>query len=185
MFKKASVILLTVLLSVTALSQDLKKEAQKSETKMESFASKTGVIVKFIDHKLPDFKLSYGSVAETRIRKIINGQESRFFYQIENQGKYSNSIASIDYSDLVEVIKAIKSLKAEVDKDVSLNPDYLENKFTTIDGFQVGYYVSKGKATWYLKLEKYGSDNTVFVKDGESIEPAFIEAKNRIDELKK
>lgn len=185
MFKQTLLILSTFILTSTAFAQDAKKDAQKAETKMEAFASKTGTIIKFIDTKLSDLKLSYGLVAETRIRKIINGQEARFYYQIENQGKYGSSTASIDYTDLLEVIKAIKSLKAEVEKDIALNPDYLENKFTTTDGFQVGYYVSKGKTNWYLRLEKYGSDNTIFVKDGNSIEPAFIEAKNKIEELKK
>lgn len=185
MFKKTSLFFATFMLTISAFSQDVKKEAKNAETKMEAFASKTGTIVKFIDTKLPDIKLSYGSVAETRIRKIISGPEARFFYQIENQGKYSSNTASIDYADLLEVIKAIKSLKADVDKDIALNPDYLENKFTTTDGFQVGYYISKGKASWYLRLEKYGSDNTIFVKDGDGIETAFTEAKTKIEELKK
>jgi hypothetical protein len=85
---------------------------------------------------------------------------------------------------LLEVIKAVKSLKTEVEADIASNPDYMENKFTTVDGFQVGYYVSKGKATWYIRLEKYGSDKTLFVTDGEVIEAAFTNAKNKIDELK-
>lgn len=185
MFKTTTLILSTFMLTTVAFSQDVKKEAQKAETKMEAFASKTGTIVKFIDTKLSDIKLSYGSVAETRIRKIISGAETRFYYQIENQGKYSSSTASIDYTDLLEIIKAIKSLKSDVDKDVALNPDYLENKFTTTDGFQVGYLVNKGKTSWYLRLEKYGSDNTIFVKDGDGIETAFTDAKNKIEELKK
>jgi hypothetical protein len=85
---------------------------------------------------------------------------------------------------LLEVIKAVKTLKTEVDADIASNPDYMENKFTTVDGFQVGYYISKGKITWYIRLEKYGSDNTLFVSDGETIESAFTNAKNKIDELK-
>jgi hypothetical protein len=171
--------------TLTALSQDAKKDTPKSETKMEAFASKTGVIVKFIDINLPGLKLGYGSVAETRIRKIISGPEARYFYQIESQGKYSRNIASIEYSDLIEVIKTIKILKTDIDKDITLNPDYLENKFTTTDGFQVGYYMSKGKASWYLSLGKYGSDNTIFVKDGDDVEVAFNNAKIKIEELKK
>lgn len=185
MFKKPILLLSTFLLTVISFSQDVKKNAQKAETKMDAFASKTGIIVKFIDTNLPNLKLAYGSVAETRIRKIISGPEAKYFYQIESQGKYSSNTASIEYADLLEVIKAIKSLKTDVDKDISLNPDYLENKFTTTDGFQVGYYINKGKASWYLMLEKYGSDNTVFVKDGNDIETAFNEAKNKIEELKK
>jgi hypothetical protein len=185
MFKNPILILSTFMLTATAFSQDVKKDAQKTETKMDAFASKTGIIVKFIDTNLPNLKLAFGSVAETRVRKIISGSDVKYFYQIENQGKYSSNIASIEYIDLLEVIKAVKTLKTDVDKDISLNPDYLENKFTTVDGFQVGYYISKGKANWYLRLEKYGSDNTVFIKDGNDIETAFTDAKNKIEELKK
>ena len=54
----------------------------------------------------------------------------------------------------------------------------MENKFVTVDGFQVGYYVSGGKATWYSKLEKYGSDATIFIDSGETLLNSFTEAKN-------
>lgn len=86
---------------------------------------------------------------------------------------------------MIEVLKALKVLKTEVTNDVSANPDYMENKFVTVDGFQLGYYVSNGKASWYIKLEKYGSENTLFIDNGDTIEIAFTEAKNKIDELKK
>jgi hypothetical protein len=174
-----------LLLTISVMAQDVKKEAQKAETKMEAFASKTGTIIKFIDSKQPELKLLYGSIAETRVRKVISGSESKYFYQIESKGKYSSSTASIEYSDLIEVIKAIKILNSDLANDLALNPDYLENKFTTSDGFQVGYLINNGKATWYLRLEKYGSDNTIFIKDGDIIETAFINAKSKIDELKK
>ncbi|MCZ2223351.1 MAG: hypothetical protein LC122_06945 [Chitinophagales bacterium] len=75
-------------------------------------------------------------------------------------------------------------MKSDLSNDVALKPDYLENKFTTSDGFQVGYFIKSGKPTWYLKLEKYGSNNTIFIKDGDTIEAAFSNAKNKIDELK-
>lgn len=165
-------------------AQEAKKEAQKAETKMEAFSSKAGTIIKFIDTKLPDLKLTYNGYAETRIRKIIKDQEAQFFYQIEAKGSDKSGTASIAYDDLLEVIKAIKTLKDEVGADIQLSPDYLENRFKTSDDFELGYYVDKGKASWYLKLEKYGS-NTLFIKDSESIEPAFVGAKNKIEELKK
>ena len=171
-------------LTISALSQDTKKEAETLKTKMDVFSSKTGTITKFIDTKLPKLKSSF-EAAETRIRKISNGTNSAFFYQIIKAGKYSNSTASIEYSDLIEVLKALKVLKSDVEKDITLKPDYLENKFITVDGFEVGYYVSNNKISWYLKLEKYGSDNTLFIDNGDTIETTFIEAKNKIDELKK
>jgi hypothetical protein len=184
MEKKIVLISALVIMSFATYGQDVKKEVEIVKTKMDVFASKTGSITKFIDSKLPNLKASYGS-AETRIRKITNGGYSAFFYQIIKDGKYSNSTASIEYSDLIEVIKALKVLKSEVTTDISANPDYMENKFVTVDGFQIGYYVTSAKANWYLKLEKYGSDNTLFVEGGENIEIALTEAKNKIDELKK
>lgn len=176
-----------ILLFNTALiySQEIKKESKLAETKMEAFVSKTGVVIKFIDYNLDNIRLSYGDMASTRIRRMSNGKEAHYFYQIEKSGQYSNNVASIEYSDLIEIIKAMQTLKSEVERDISTMPDYLENKFLTEDGFQIGYYVSKGKASWYLKLEKYDSKSTLFLKDGDSIEVAFNNAKMKIEELKK
>ena len=181
---KKTLTILALLLTTYSFSQDIKKESEKAKTKMETFASKSGVITKFTDSKLSNLKSSY-TVAETRVRKINSGDNVSYFYQIEKPGKYGSSTTSIEYSDLLEVIKAFNSLKSEVDNDVSTNPDYLENKFITEDGFQLGYFVNKGKATWYIKLERYGSDKTLFIKDLEKIESNIIEAKNKIEELKK
>ena len=93
-------------MSATTYGQDVKKEAEAVKTKMDVFASKTGSITKFVDTKLPNLKTSF-SFTETRIRKITNGTQAAFFYQIIKEGKYSNSIASIEYSDLIEVLKAL------------------------------------------------------------------------------
>lgn len=165
-------------------AQDTKKEAETIKTKMDAFVSKTGTITKFLDVNLPALKSSYDR-SETRVRKITNLTGTAYFYQIVKKGQYSNTTASIEYSDLLEVLKALKVLKTDVEKDLAANPDYLENKFVTVDGFQVGYYVSNKKVTWYLKLEKYGSDNTLFINDGDVVESAFTEAKAKIEELKK
>ncbi len=184
MVRKIFLISTLTIMSIATYGQDVKKEAENVKTKMDVFASKTGSITKFVDTKLPNLKATYGS-AQTRIRKITNGTTSAFFYQIEKEGKYSSNTASIEYSDLTEILKALKVLKTDVANDVSANPDYMENKFVTVDGFQVGYFISGGKASWYIKLEKYGSDNTLFIDNGDTIETAFTDAKNKIDELKK
>ena len=169
---------------LAAFAQD-KKDIKKNETKMEAFASRTGVIVKFVDYKLSGFKQFLGEKAETRIRKVIAGGESRYFYQIEKHGEYSNPTASIEYSDLLEVIKAFEVLKNESATDISSKPDYLENKFTTSDGFQIGYYIDGSKIKWYMQLESYGSGNTIFINDADAISGGLQEAKSKIEELKK
>lgn len=180
---KKTLTLLILFIYTFSYAQDVKEEDQKVQTKMEQFVSQTGVIIKFTDTKLSNLKAGY-IVAETRIRKLNSGDDVKYFYQIEKPGNYGSSTASVEYSDLLEVIKAFNSLKSEVDSDVRNNPDYLENKFITEDCFQLGYYVSKGKVKWYIKLEKYGSDKTLFIKDLESIDSSFAEAKSKIEELK-
>ena len=180
--KNLLLVLSVFLLTSNLLAQDV-KDAKEESTKMDAFASKTGTIIKFIDYSLPDLKLVYG-VAETKIRKIISGPEFEYFYQISKEGKYDTKTASIAYEDLIEVIKAIETLKNESVSDKELNPDYLENKFVTDDGFKIGYYVSKGKVGWYLVLERYGSGNTIFIQNISIIESAFNSAKIKIEELK-
>ncbi len=67
---------------------------------------------------------------------------------------------------------------------MATKPEYLENRFITEDGFEVAYFISNEKVTWCIKLEKYGSDNTIFLKSGDDIEVPFNEARNKIEELK-
>lgn len=157
----------------------------KELTKFETFSSKTGSIVKFVDVKMPNMSKSFMGSLETGIRTIIRQPESAYFYRIEEPEtqRSISHIAMIEYSDLVEINKAITRLTAEVDNDCQSNPDYLENKFRTEDGFEVGYYVSKGKASWFLKLERYSS-STVFIKNKEELVTAFSNAQHKIEELK-
>jgi hypothetical protein len=155
-----------------------------SETKMETFASRPGTITKFIDFKLSNLKLFLGEPAQTRIRKVISGDESKYFYLLEKQGKTDINSASIEYDDLLVALKALATLKGEAVKDVYSKPDYVENKYITDDGFQFGYYVAEGKSKWYLKFEKSGSDNTFFINDAQTIENSFVEAKKKIEEVK-
>lgn len=174
---------LACLAIVMATTTVAAQEVKKTETKMDVFSSKTGVITKYIDTNLPKLASIY-STAETKIRAVQLGTTKAYFYQIVKEGKYGNTTASIAYTDLVEIIKALKVLKADVASDIASGSDYLENKFISDDGFQIGYYVSGGKASWYVKLDKYGRDNTLFIKDGDGMESALIAAKTKIDALK-
>ncbi|HWR34018.1 MAG TPA: hypothetical protein VN451_10840 [Chitinophagaceae bacterium] len=185
MYKSTLLLSATLMLTYPTFSQLIKRDVKNTETKMEAFTSKTGVLVKFIDTYLPDLTLSYGSIVKTRIRKMISGTEVQFFYQIEHPVNNSSNTASIEYADLPDVIKAIRSLKAEVPKDIALDPDYLENKFTTADGFQLSYDVSNGKASWFIKFENKDSVKPVVVNDINKIETAFAQAKTKIEDLKK
>lgn len=110
MLKRLFSVSAIILITTRSYGQEVKKESETLKTKMDVFASRTGSITKFVDNKLPNLSASYGS-AETRVRKITNGASTAYFYQITKEGKYSNSVASIEYSDLIELLKAVKVLK--------------------------------------------------------------------------
>jgi len=57
------------------------QNAKEANTKMDVFASKTGVIIKFVDNSLPNLSHTYGA-AETKVRKLISGGDIGYFYQI-------------------------------------------------------------------------------------------------------
>jgi len=176
-----NVILIFMLLFTTGnlFSQSVKD----TNTKIEEFTSKTGVIVRFEDYNLPKLDHTYGT-AKTKIRKLKSGDDIVYFYIISNKGKYGEKAASIAFEDLIELEKALAALKSQSLINNSSGSDYVENKFITDDGFQLGYYVSKGKLSWYMKFDKYGNEGTIFVKNIESIESAFNLAKQKTNELK-
>ena len=166
-----------------ASSQGQVKKENKAKTKMSSFVSEKGVIIKFEDYNLLPLKSPYGS-AKTKIRKIISRSTSKFFFQITKKGKYSSDTASIAYEDIIEILGALNKLDEQSKIDVTTVSDYLENKFVTDDGFRVGYYISKKKVHWYIQLDDYGSNNTVFIKEYEKLFEVFKNGKEKIEELK-
>lgn len=179
---KKILLMLALVLPLVSLAQT-SGEAKKL-TKFEEFSSKTGAILKFVDVKMPNIPMSFMGSLESGIRTIKGGQNA-YFYRIEKveTSRSVSHIAMIEYSDLVEINKALAKLTSEVDADCVESPDYLENKFRTVDGVEIGYYVSKGKASWFLKLERYAS-STVFIKSKEALIEAFTNAQEKIEELK-
>lgn len=179
--KKYLALMMAMCLPLVTFAQS--NSEAKQLTKFEEFTSKTGSIVKFVDVSMPSINLIYGSLV-TSIRTIKSSSDA-YFYRLEKNETSSSlgSIAMIEYSDLVEINKALDKLSSEVENDIMENPDYLENKFRTVDGFEVGYFVSKGKASWYLRLERY-NNSTVFVKYPELLIDSFKTAQNKIEELK-
>tara|TARA_B110000037_G_C17051261_1_gene477849 strand:+ start:784 stop:1347 length:564 start_codon:yes stop_codon:yes gene_type:complete len=175
-----------ILLTSNLYAQETETKKEES-SKMDSFLSKTGTMIKFIDYPIPDIRLSF-NVAQAKIRKFISEETIVYFYQISKKAQYDTKIASIAYEDLLECIKALEQLKEESVSDLALNPKYLENKFITDDGFQLGYYVEPAKnnvskLTWYIKLERYSS-STYFIKDVSEIVANFNTAKLKIEKLK-
>ena len=157
------------------LSQD-----EKALSKMDKFVSNTGSIIKLENFYQPELK-GYSEVLKVQVRKATVGEEKAYYLQIIKEDKYGNKSASIAEEDLIEVIKAYNELVKQSESE-DTSADYFENKFTTDDGFQIGYGGGKNRV-WFLTLEKFGK-STILFKGHEDIGYAINQGKNIIDELK-
>jgi len=171
--------ILVVLFGTTLNAQDVKE----SKSRMDEFVSQTGVIMKYQDYNAPKIDAMYYASTTTKIRKVMTDSGTKIYLIIRNKGKYNTRTASFTKDDIPEVLKAITLLQEESVSDLATSPNYLENKFITEDGAEIGYYISDSKLTWYLKLEKYGSDNTLHLKSINSVIELFQYSENKISTL--
>jgi hypothetical protein len=177
---KRLILISLLFLGVSTYAQDKPK---KEATKEEVLYSKTGAIVKMERVPFNNLPVSQGE-CKGYIKILTITSESHYFYWIDYADGIRISSASIEYSDLVEVNKALRQLKATEPRDLR-TPNYIENSFQTADGFKIGYYVQEGRSIWYMELEKGGSRTTVYLKDVTGIETSFLEAERMIEETKK
>jgi hypothetical protein len=174
--KKSTIIALSfILFSSFAFCQD-----EKALTKMERFVSNTGRIVKLENFYLPDLKASY-EVLKTKVRRATIQDETSYFLILVKEDKYGDKSAAIAEDDLKELVKAFDELINQSENETT-NSDYFENKFTTEDGFQIGYGGS-GDILWFITLEKYGKSTVLFAKYAD-IKAIFGMAQKKIEELK-
>lgn len=175
---KKGLLMFLMILPIFMFAQN---EGGKKQTKYEMFVSRSGCIKKFVEEKKENCEISFNSYLKGRIRTVYGEAENTYFFILEKE-KIGGSIAYIEFSDLVEINKAIKKLSSEVKEDCELKPEYLENFFTSVDGFKIGYYVEKSKATWLIRLEFRGPSYEV--KNIEDITNYLSNAQKILEGLK-
>ena len=155
-------------------------QEEKSLSKMDRFVSNSGQIIMLENYNLADLP-GYSEKVKVVVRKATVGKDESYYLLLSKEDKYGNKTAAIAEEDLVEVGLALTSLiqKSQLQET---SADYLENKFTTEDGFQIGY--AKGKSiTWFITLEKYGKSTILF--DGfDELTMTLELAMEKIEELK-
>ena len=141
-------ILLLIFISLTINAQT--DSINNRGTVYDNYITQKGFKIKFVDKKLS--KISYGISSNTylkcKLRIVeVEGIEKQYFVIL---GDDDDNI--IEYSDLINVNKELERLIKEVDIDISQNPDYIENKYISNDGFVIGYYIEGKKSKWFMQL---------------------------------
>ena len=173
-------ILLIVAFSCLFSHSFLFSQEEKELTKMERFVSNTGHIIKLENFKLSDL-VAYNEKLQVKVSRATIGGKKAYFLLLIKYGKYSDKKAAIAEEDLKEILKAFENLIKQSSKESS-SADYIENKFTTDDGFQIGY--AKGKSiTWFITLSRY-SESTILFATPDQIKTTLSSSIAKIKELK-
>ena len=169
----------------------LKMDAQKNDsiirvTKHYMLDFQKGTVIKFVDKKVN--KIIYylqSRGIDCSIRTFYNNGGNTYFVVLEPPF-VTGGVKSIgiEYSDLLEVNKAIDKFFKEVDSDCASDPDYLENKFITEDGFKIGYYVDKGKAHWFVDFDISSPSSFLEIKKPYEFAKGLKDVQNEIEKMK-
>lgn len=168
----------------------LKMDAQKNDsiirvTKHYMLDSQKGKVIKFTDKKFDKIVYYLSSKGiESSIRTFYNNGGNSYFLVLEPPFIGGKKRIMIEYSDLLEVNKAIDKFFKEVDSDCASDPDYLENKYITEDGFKIGYYVEKGKAHWIVDFDTSSPTPLLEIKKPYEFAKGLKDAQNEIEKMK-
>lgn len=152
---------------------------EKQLTEVEQFLSRTGKIIRFNEYSLGRLCMD----TNVSVRKIESEGEVLYACIItKNNGDYGDATAFILEEDLNEILSVLEILKKQSIEDEG-KKQYIENKFITNDGFRIGYYTTKGKIQWFMKLERFASRSSIWPKL-DKIESLLKQAKEKIAEIK-
>ncbi|WP_312994696.1 hypothetical protein [Chryseobacterium flavum] len=178
--KKKFISLSLIIISLTAFSQDLKKDLET--TKSEKFSQRSGTLLQ------KDF-IDIGNIGGTEIKilkiKDLNNNDSNSSVRFEKQsyGTYSDTyINAIDKDEVDGLIISIKNL---IDNVLKTTPTtYTEVSYSSRGGFSLGSYfeVKKSKWTNFLKIEKHTSKSmgTLSESDLQSLLSLLEQAKSKL-----
>ncbi len=166
------------------------------ETKYDKFISTYGAYVQFFDYKLPiNFRTKDEQINATiRIFIDLNTKKKTSFLCLRSYsgniwiGKIATAFEIIEYSDLLKIIDSIPKLK-ECTNLIPNKDVYMETKFITEDGFEIGFYKenAKHKNNWFIamryKYEDKWYNHRIYLKEDSDIETAFMQAKEKMEEL--
>jgi len=172
-----------LLILIPGISNAQQKDTLK--TKMDQLLSTTGKIIKISDYALPTIQSDQGDVYPS-IRIFESNGKSHFFYRLSKSNHNVLKETFIAEEDLIKIIKVLNSLKQSVEIDKNAKSYYMEKKFVTIDGFEIGYDVkgSNKNLTWFMTLKQIEIKTKIYFVDFEIIDKSLKAANIRIKDLK-
>ena len=198
---KKLIVFLVLLMPMIVIAQNNEIASSSKQTTFEKFSSTIGTIVKFKDYKLTSVSSKIGSglaathyTVRAEVRQLIIDNNKTLFLHLTYQGyQEPKRSAFIAMEDVVEIEKALTELIKQCESDSTGDAYYLENKFSTKDNFDIGYYIEttvdkKGEESnelrWYVTLDDRYNHSTAFFLEPDGLRDLFKTAIQKMNELK-
>jgi hypothetical protein len=171
--------LIFIQLSTIVVAQNINKVATKSD---DNNLVK-GEFVKRIDYKLPTFRPTTFSEKRARIRHLSTSDKSEYYLQISQEYSYEQGFSSISLEEVNELLQVVLILEKEVVRDMLLYPESLDNTYSSVEGFAIGYSIENEKVEWFIE---HGTDSLAYFtfKDPSKIIELFQSAIIKVEEIK-
>ena len=148
------------------------------------------------------------SYMDTFVRKVDTGNTTQYFYVLKVYQVPINDIHSslipicvtmISDDDLIKMNNGLNELLVEEDalwKGGFSQIDYVEKKYVSTNGLEIGFCVDKGRLEWFVESDYYGIingwnlkervlNNKAFsINSGSFLEDSFSKALAKINGLK-
>lgn len=175
------IVMLGMIISANVFAQ---QEMPKHKSTYEKFLSSKGTMITRDYYEMPGLDSQYQKV-EAEVVKLTSVKGSRFFYKLSIKAQYGDKSAVIAKEDLLEIYKALMSLKRQSQQESTTELAHRERYFKTIDGFQIGYYQIGTEQTFFIDLNNYQSDDTLYFVSHRRLDIAMEQAIEKISELEK
>ena len=167
-------------LAVSSYAADERDNAPQSA--YDRFLSNKGTMITKDYEALSEIKSNYQLVSPKVVR-LSSNKGTKYFLRLSIKAKYGEKQAIILSDELAEVQKALVQLSSKAADDATQNLSYREAYFETNDGFKIGYYQEKKKQTFFINLDDYQSDDSVFFNNFSDLEKVIDDAIVKIQSM--
>lgn len=158
------------------------KEKTKDQSKLASFSSTTGTLI----------KKAFGSAGkigtseiQTSVLTSLTSDEKIKGIRIEKRsGQYARTaIAFIDEDEIEGLLQSIQLIREKI---MPTSPsEYTEVNYQSRSGFQFGCFYSKNKWSFFYQVDRYDSDAYVWlnINDLDNFEEIIVMANDKLKTL--
>lgn len=152
-------------------------EVKKSQSKLETFTSKSGTLIK---QEFTDIgQVKSCKVQVLKVKDLITG-ESFSGVRLEVSTTYSEKSTLLDSDELTGLLNSLTLIK---DKILPTTPTiYTEIVYKSRGGFQAGCYSNKQDWSLFLKIDQYDDKSYIWCKsdDLDNVISVLSNAKTKI-----